>query len=691
MVGSLVGICRGVRRHRRWLAALLLLLTVLGGWRAAHLDRDNTLEAWLAPDDPALRAYQEFRDRYAVSDPLMFYLPGTAAEQAFETTRRLRALPGVARADVLGFDVPPAGEPAACAITVTPTPTCDRRSLGLLAVSAPAVVAEVLPGVRCHTGGVWWITHQLDHGSDRAARTFFPLAFLLLALMSRWLIGDTWETALALAAGSLPALLVSAAMELAGQPLNVVLVSVPPLTLILGITYSIHLLVQSRSAGGDRATVMGHVLLPSVAAAGTTVLGFASLLATRLEAVRELGLWGGVGVVLSFVTALVLVPGWARERGRNGRESDGGAGPGLLGRVLVLLAWLHRRPRAVLGLGVVTIALALLGMTRLETESHILNFFQPGDRLRSDYEAIEGAGIGLTPVEIDLPLAGQAFQQQRDWLSELAEARPEVTHILWPLDGGSRLRMIEATSRGAFLTASALPEDRSAPAFARTSDSPRLPGRRVTLLIRTLSTQGTIALIEGIERDLLARLGAAPPARITGSVSLLVRMQALLFQTQLTSFSTAFFSIALVMALVLRSLQLGLLAIIPNVVPVLYTLGVMGAIGVPLDVATVTVASISFSVIVDDTIHFLHGYREHRAGGVDAHGAIGLLMADTGRAMVAVTAVTGISFLAFLASPFLPLRYFGLLISLTFFSGLACDLVFTPCLLLVLAGKGHRA
>ena len=136
------------------------------------------------------------------------------------------------------------------------------------------------------------------------------------------------------------------------------------------------------------------------------------------------------------------------------------------------------------------------------------------------------------------------------------------------------------------------------------------------------------------------------------------------------------------MGLVLRSARLGVLAIIPNFLPVLLILGLMGWAGIPLSVATVTVASIIFGIVVDDTIHFLHSWKEKTKEYSDIAMRLQAVFSHVGPAMITTTLVAGTGFLGFIASPFLPLRNFGLLISMSLWLAIYCDLLLLPALLL---------
>ena len=150
-------------------------------------------------------------------------------------------------------------------------------------------------------------------------------------------------------------------------------------------------------------------------------------------------------------------------------------------------------------------------------------------------------------------------------------------------------------------------------------------------LIRALS--GTPVMTTGGSSDV--------EAAITGSAALLIQGQVLLLETQVSSFGLALLVVTAVILMAFRSLRLALLSLLPNLLPVLFTLGLMGLAGIPLNTATVTVAGIALGLIVDDTIHFLHHWRTKRQAGEDAGTAAADTLFHVGRpAFITTTGLT---------------------------------------------------
>ena len=135
------------------------------------------------------------------------------------------------------------------------------------------------------------------------------------------------------------------------------------------------------------------------------------------------------------------------------------------------------------------------------------------------------------------------------------------------------------------------------------------------------------------------------------------------------------------MMLILRNLKLGLIAMVPNLTPIIFLFGFMGLTGIPLDLTTLLLTSLALGLCVDDTIHLLHHfkYQLHRSGDTDE--AIAYALNHSGRAVITTSLLLVAGSCLYLGSELVTLQRFGVLIGMTIvFAGLA-DLVITPAVL----------
>jgi predicted RND superfamily exporter protein len=135
----------------------------------------------------------------------------------------------------------------------------------------------------------------------------------------------------------------------------------------------------------------------------------------------------------------------------------------------------------------------------------------------------------------------------------------------------------------------------------------------------------------------------------------------------------------------LRSLGWALVAMVPNLVPVVLTLAWMALAGVPLDVVTVMIASITLGIVVDDTVHLLHGFQRARGEGLAPGAAMGEALARSGHALVFTALVLSLGFATLALSEFRPTARFGELTAVTIAVALAAELLLLPALVHALA------
>ncbi len=154
--------------------------------------------------------------------------------------------------------------------------------------------------------------------------------------------------------------------------------------------------------------------------------------------------------------------------------------------------------------------------------------------------------------------------------------------------------------------------------------------------------------------------------------------------TQLTSFALAAATVLLLVGLYFRSLGLALLAAVPTGLPVLWTLGAMGALDVPLDVGTAMVAAVVLGLAVDDAVHLLARYRvqRRRLGAADA---IASAAREVGRALCTTSLALALGFTALALSPWQTIASFGLLAAIAISAALLATLLVLPALVIALA------
>jgi predicted RND superfamily exporter protein len=631
----------------------------------------------------------------------------------------LRRLPLVQGAGL----VAPDGTAASLLVTLAPAAGDSAAVVRLLgtvqgALPPPPAGREVL------LAGLPVLEQALDASSREVLTRFFPLlvAFAAGLLAVAFLPGRRdprdaglgWGSHL-LAGLGVPLLFVgwcelamAATLAAFGLELNLVLSILPPLVFVIALATAVHLVTRFRDlelaadtspAGAVAATCAdkGPAVLWATA---STMVGFGSLALSPVLPVRHLGLAAAVTLALLAVAALSLLPVLLASlrrppRGEHGRFER------VARRLGTRLARRATRWRRGVLLGTAGLAaLAAAGLPRLAVESNALHYLASDHPVRRAHDRLESLGMGTAAVELVFSgppgtFAGGRTLGQLRWLAELLREEPGVLGVLGvgelvdtalrssPAGRSGVLFGLDELRAATLRELAARPATRAALAGFVSSD------HSTTRLLVFTPTAGLAVLDPLRERLLAVAREELPDTTVepAGIFLLLLDTQRALLGTLGGSAAVTLLLVAGVFALLLRSLELTLRALVPNVLPVLLVFGAMGWFGWPLDLATVMVAATTLGLVVDDTLHTLVHYREL----APRLGRSGAVLAAV-EANAAAYTITGLALAAGFGvcalSSFAPIARFGGLSAAAIALAVAADFVLVPALF---SGPGERA
>ncbi|MFO1093510.1 MAG: hypothetical protein U0992_09385 [Planctomycetaceae bacterium] len=187
-----------------------------------------------------------------------------------------------------------------------------------------------------------------------------------------------------------------------------------------------------------------------------------------------------------------------------------------------------------------------------------------------------------------------------------------------------------------------------------------------------------LGLIEEVQRRAQK---VFPESSVTGLYVLIARMISSLLGDQLQSFLVGAMGITLAMGIAFRGFWIGVASLIPNVIPILLVVGCLGWFGLPINLGTAMIASVSMGLTIDSSIHYLVDYRRARELGMDHEHAVRDTHQGVGLALLFSNLALMVGFVVLCLSNFIPLIYFGVLVSLAMLGGLIGNLVLLPLLL----------
>lgn len=727
--------------ERRIAVALLFLgLTAAALVPASRVKVDGSIEGWFLEDDAALARYRQHRERYGTDEFVLVAALGSAAltPDGLCEVERLRVaaeeLPQVARTRWIttALAVEARGDDA---IEVGPLARelprdeagvrelCARASAcastrGMLSLDPPATAvlvelrreAQDIDGKRALVGALEELLAGAPFEVAITGPPAFDTAFLRhterdlgrLAPISLLLVFGVVALAFRRAPLALVPLAVvatslvwtSAAMGLLGFRVNPLSGNLVCIVLAIGVADSLHLLSEYRlqvARGLSRAeaaiAAAPEVWGPCLFCTLTTVIGFASLAATEIRPIREFGLLAAASVVLAFLATFTLGPVLLSfvDPGRPTRTPAPARRVARMGR---------RAQLTIVGAGLLVLALSVLGIARLEVGVNPVEYFRTDDPLRQATERVDAVLGGTANIE----LAVRADLEDPAQVAALAALEPELRRQRGVSYSQSFIDPLRDVHR-AWGAPGELPDSRELLAqdwliLEADRDLDRLirpdhAAGRISLRTQMSMTDRPLETIGRIEALAASPELAAAGVRVevTGFVHLMASMYQHLLTGQVEGTLLALGLVACAIAAFLRSLRLGLLALVPNLVPVVAGLGLMGALGIRLDVGTVMIESIALGLIVDDTVHTLARLKHHLADpGLTVPDALERTLSEVGSPVVTTSLALAAGFGTLALGSFLVNVYFGLLSASVILFALACDLVLTPALVLLFPG-----
>jgi uncharacterized protein len=543
-----------------------------------------------------------------------------------------------------------------------------------------------------------------------------PLAALLCFLVFLIAFRSLWGAALLLGALVMGLVWVTGLMSWLGYEFTIATVSLPTVLLAVGSSYMFHILNQYRisiasvdeSASIDerrRQWITGlRFIGPAVIVSGTTTMaGFGALASSTVPTARDMGLFEAIGIFFMLVLSLGFVPAVLSllrpsALGRRGQTSDDYAR--WLNKVLRhATALILFRRRSVLVVSIFLTIIIGAGVLRLRVNTDYLRIFPPGGETVMDAEKLHERLAGAAPVMI--VVSGQpgaatdpVFLRAVARLEEFAAGQPGVDATISIADIVERIGFV---TRGGGTGKPAIPDDPTAVRaqfdeyLSQDSSLRRLvnrDGSRVAIILRThiFSSNELKLLTQRIDQWSRANLPSGVSARPTGSVVLLNNASDAVARSQTSSLAIAVISIYLMMVIMFRSPGTGLLALIPNLLPIIGYFGFLGWAGITLDITSSLIASAVLGLAVDNAVHMIRRYRqaaEERGASSRAERgwSMWLTMLRTGKPIVLANLMLIAAFLLFMLSSFVPVRIGGLLWAVTIFGCLAADLMFLPALI----------
>ena len=556
------------------------------------------------------------------------------------------------------------------------------------------------------TGYKYWLnggppmTEAFVQIAGHDAMLFTPLVFLASMLLLFLLFRRVSGALIPLAVVLFTFLSVLAVQTLLGYKLNNFTANIPVFIVAIGIADAVHIysawLMGKKQGLANFDAVLNSIeknFLPIFLTSLTTTVGFGTLAISKVVPVSTLGIATASGAVLAFVISVVWMPavllllkkpikGTIEE---NQKPIIHGYGHFIL-----------KNDKKILGIFGLLVIVIGLGLTFVKVDSNTIRYFDKSVEIRKSaeftMEHLTGSMSYILLVDsgkkdgIKEPKFLHTVERfYRDYQHTFPK---DVRHIFSLLDTIKRYNKIMNGKE-------TIPQDRKLiaqylllysmglPQGMEITDQMDFDQRklRITVLTNIVDTSKDIKMIEYAKA-----WWAKTPYKLTltGQTAMYAYMQKNITDTLIYSLSLTILIVSLMMLLIFKRLKILWILLIPNILPVALVIGVMGWMGLTIDMGVAIAGAIIIGVAVDDSIHFLVKYFDARKRGLHMAETFDEVLHHAGRAIIFTTVVLSLSFSIFVFSAFTPNQNFGLVTAVALFLALIIDLLLLPALLSIM-------
>jgi len=478
------------------------------------------------------------------------------------------------------------------------------------------------------------------------------------------------------------------------------------LLLVMTLSVIIHLVVRYREISNQNLDqnnsetirqTLNQMIRPCLYTVITTIAAFASLTASHVQPVIDFGLMMSIGVTVAFVLSFI---GFAifmvlLKQPKSTQESK----KSFALEKLALVA--DKKGKSIILSCTVIALISTFGLSKLSVENSFINYFKKDTEIYQGLNFIDKELGGTIPLEIvfnDLASAYWADASLREDFHGIHNYLEQIPSIGKVLSIDTFMQVLKEANNGKTPNGFLLTLGKNnMPDFAKSQVlKPHISDvtDQIRIVARVKETMNGLErnqLILDIKKSLIENFYFdEDDFYFTGTFSLYNNLLQSLFSSQIKTIFTVFSIIFVLFVIVFRSISVAVIAVIPNTLPSLIILGLMGLIGIPLDIMTITIAAIAIGIGIDNAIHYISRFKTELLVDGDfissmyrAHNSIGVSMFYT-------AATVAIGFAVLILSHFIPSIYFGIFMAIAMLSAVIVNLTLLPKLLIIFKPRMNK-
>lgn len=499
------------------------------------------------------------------------------------------------------------------------------------------------------------------------------------------------------------------------------------LMLILTMALTIHVIeryleVHDRNPAWNQRQLVKltveTIASPCFYTALTTAVAFISLVVSGIRPVIDFGIMMSIGLVVSFALTFLVIPTSICLL----KKDNSGAGEDFKEPFTMVFAGIaeHHGGKIIM-VALILAVISGIGISRLKVDNRFIDYFRKKTEIYQGMSVIDQKLGGTTPLDLVIDFKLEKTDDFAD--DQFFEDIDETVESKWYADSYTMERIglihdyldslhdtgevLSLASLGKITTIlnNNIPLENFELAILYQKIPADIREMLVTPYVAEDITQArfTMRIVESdqqlgreeilkyIKKFLIQGMGLSEDQiHFTNMYVLYNNMLDSLFRSQIMTVGVVFLGIALMFLILFRSVSLALIAIAPNILPVAMVLGAMGLLGIPLDMMTITIASITTGISVDDTIHYIHRFQKEFPLDRNYLATMNRCHRSIGRAIFYTTVTITIGFSILVMSNFIPTIYFGLFIGFAMITAMIGDLAFLPKMIVLFKPLGKE-
>ncbi len=554
-----------------------------------------------------------------------------------------------------------------------------------------------------HFLGRPYFQKELVAMQQREVMVSASISAILVSLVMLWLFRRLWGVSIALVSIGLGMLLFMGFLGLSGRELNAMSALYPVLMIIVGTSDVIHIMskyideLKKGSSKNDAIIVtIKEIGLATLLTSATTAIGFASLLSSRIQPIRDFGINAAIGVFVAYITVIGFTTVLLSLFHTDQLIKLGRSEAFWSNAMERFYQFTLKKERAIWIGGLALLLFCGLGISQITTNYNIINNMPSNRKISEDFKYFQEKLTSFRPMEVAVIAKDSHRVDEYEVLQEIDKVETHLKSyeaVRGILSNTMLYKSLHQMHHANKPEAYKFPEsERDFKRYKRLAD--RLPQLSNRILENEDKTKARISSrISDIGADTVTAIGNRIDAWVlantdtslvhfqrTGTGLIIDKNAEYVRRSLLLGLGGAMVIVSFLMVLLFRDWRMLIISLVPNLLPLLLAGALIGYIGIELEAGVAIVFAVIFGIAVDDTIHFLSKFKLARNKGRTIEAALHITFLETGKAICLTSIILFFGFLVMLFSIHPPSVTIGLLISLTLMSALFSDLLFIPLL-----------